>query len=219
MAKFQPILGDLRGSIGDNTFSINRGGAYVRRRATPVNRNTVRQQLVRTVFGTVSGKWALLTDAQRAAWALWASLNPVLNSFGMSKILSGQQAFVMLNTRVWLSTGAVVTSTPSALAPAALTTCTVTANTGTTLTLAFTPTPQGASNKVYVWMCPPSGAGRDPNQNQSRFAAFGAANTASPLTITTPFALVTGQVANIWVAVLGPDGQTSAFLKIRQVLA
>ncbi|MBA7658243.1 hypothetical protein ES703_66192 [subsurface metagenome] len=40
MAIIQPILGSLRGSIGDNTFSHNRGGDYVRRRVSPTNPNS-----------------------------------------------------------------------------------------------------------------------------------------------------------------------------------
>lgn len=218
MAIFQPILGDLRGSLGDNTFSANRGGSYVRRRAVPINRNTTRQQVVRVALGYCSTRWALLTDAQRTAWAGWASLNPVLNAFGASRILSGQQAFVMLNARVFLSTGSVTLTTPSALAPSGLITLTSTTNTSTAITLAYTATPLGGSQKLYVWMTPPAGAGRDPNQKQSRFAGFSAATAASPVVITTPFGLVTGQVTNLYVSIMGPDGQLSAFTKLRLVL-
>ena len=218
MAKFQPIHGDMLGSIGDNTWSVNRGGAYVRRRGNPVNRNTTKQQQIRTILGTVAGEWKNLSTAQRAGWAAWAALNPVVGAFGASRILSGQQAYVSLNARLYLATGVSTVTAPTGTAPAGLITVASSTNNATTITFTFTATPLGGSVKMYVSMCPPGSAGRDPNQKQARFVGFSAGTQASPVTFTTPFALTTGAVANFWISAMAPDGQLSGFLKLRVTL-
>lgn len=70
MAKFQPglIVGDIRGAAGNMKFNKNTFGNYIQTNVSPVNTNTVAQQLVRGRFGLSSQSWRGLTEAQRQAW-------------------------------------------------------------------------------------------------------------------------------------------------------
>jgi len=70
MAKFQPglIVGDIRGAAGNMKFNKNSSGNYIQTNVSPVNPNTVSQQLVRGRFGLASQSWRGLTENQRQAW-------------------------------------------------------------------------------------------------------------------------------------------------------
>ncbi len=99
MAKANPILADLRGSIAGNTWSRNRFGAYVRSKVSPVNPNSTRQNQVRTRFSNISTRWSdTLTSAQRTGWKNYADGTPLTDQFGNPKILTGNQMYVRTNT-------------------------------------------------------------------------------------------------------------------------
>jgi len=70
MAKFQPglIVGDIRGAAGNMKFNKNSSGNYIQTNVSPVNPNTVAQQLVRGRFGLASQSWEALTEGQRTLW-------------------------------------------------------------------------------------------------------------------------------------------------------
>jgi hypothetical protein len=104
MAKFQPILGNLRGSIGANCFAVNRYGAYVRFKQSPTQPNTQYQLNMRNLLMTLSKYWSTqLTEAQRVAWRAFAEQNPISDVFGQPQPLSGINAFIKLNTWKQLS--------------------------------------------------------------------------------------------------------------------
>lgn len=93
-----PVIAAGGGSLAGLTLSRNRGGIYLRARATPVNPATGPQTLVRTAFGNLSTQWQSLTDVQREAWTTYAINVPVTNSLGESITLTGHQMFVRNNT-------------------------------------------------------------------------------------------------------------------------
>lgn len=113
--KFRPTLADgASGSLGGMTASHNRGGYYFRTRSVPTNPNSIRQQAVRSNFGTLVQYWtATLTPAERAAWTGYADSTPVTNVLGDPILLTGQQMFIRSNT-VRLQIGAaIVVSAPT----------------------------------------------------------------------------------------------------------
>lgn len=97
--KFIPLLGtDLSGSLGGITASHNRGGAYFRNRAIPVNPNTVFQQAVRGFLATLTSLWNdTLTVAQRAAWDLYALNVPLLDPLGNPRNVGGLGMYIRSN--------------------------------------------------------------------------------------------------------------------------
>ncbi len=97
--KFQPLLGtDLSGSVGGITASHNRGGAYFRNRAIPVNPNTTQQQAVRGFLATLTSLWNdTLTPAQRDAWNTYALNVPLLDSLGNPRNVGGLGMYIRSN--------------------------------------------------------------------------------------------------------------------------
>ncbi len=97
--KFLPLLGsDLSGSLGAITASHNRGGAYFRNRAIPVNPNTVFQQAVRGFLASLTSLWNdTLTVAQRAAWDLYALNVPLLDPLGNPRNVGGLGMYIRSN--------------------------------------------------------------------------------------------------------------------------
>lgn len=85
----------VSGSIGLDTFSRNRFGAYTRRRTKPVNPNTVGQQNARSSFRTAVIAWInTLTPIERSAWETYAAGVPWLNKAGESVRMTGQNAWI-----------------------------------------------------------------------------------------------------------------------------
>lgn len=215
MAIFEGYLGEMSGSVAGCTWSRNKGGSYVRSRATPTNPTTIKQTAARSLLGSLSSSWGSLTAAQRTAWNDWASLNPVVNSLGISILLSGQQAYVGLNSRLVASGGTAAVNPPSVTGPLDLTTVTATATAATgAIVLTYTGTPLGAGLKLCLWQTLPQPAGVNPNRAQARLVGYTAAAAASPQTLTSPYPAAVGQRSNAWVCILDANGQVSAGLRI-----
>ena len=84
------IIAQASGSIGGLTFSRNRGGKYIRSRATPTNPNTTFQQIVRGFMAQLTSLWNnTLTQVQRDAWDLYAENVPLPNSLGEPRNVGG----------------------------------------------------------------------------------------------------------------------------------
>ena len=117
-----PMIGEARGSIGGQTFSRNRGGMYIRARATPTNTVTQARTLARALFATISSSWeTVLTPAQRSAWDAWAEFAPEaesLNKLGDTIRIGGKAAFQRINMRLAFAGLPQVTNTPDSNAPA-----------------------------------------------------------------------------------------------------
>lgn len=93
------LMAQASGSVGGLTASTNRGGAYFRRRSTPVNPRTPEQIAVRTGLSNIAGVWSqVLTQAQRDAWTLFGKNVPKVNVLGEARQQSGIAAFVAANT-------------------------------------------------------------------------------------------------------------------------
>jgi len=98
LIKFGGGVLDARGSIGGNTFSRNRYGAYVRSRVVPVNPQTGRQSAARAIMSTVSKNWFdALSDAQRTAWNDYAAAMPETNKLGETIHFSGFNQYCKSN--------------------------------------------------------------------------------------------------------------------------
>ncbi len=81
------------GSLRGITASHNRGGQYLRGRTIPTNPNTTRQVVVRNALRSGANAWIVLSSVNRAAWTVYASNTPVINSLGDSIFLTGQQMY------------------------------------------------------------------------------------------------------------------------------
>jgi len=137
-----PAAAAISGSIGGTTFSHNRGGAYIRRRAIPVNQQSDAQMVVRSAVSSMSMAWSELTLAQRLSWQTWAQSHPITNALGNQVTLSGHQAFVKLNTRLVVAAQTPISDPPLDVPPLALSSLVFSPDIGLAgFDLTFTPTP------------------------------------------------------------------------------
>lgn len=117
---------DARGSIAGNCFSRARSGATLKARIKGTNPISARQSIARVNLNQLVKAWQFqLSDADRLAWAAWASSNPVLNRFGQTVTQAGFNSFCQLNGTL------LAVTVPIALTPPASTTL----NTMTGLTI------------------------------------------------------------------------------------
>jgi hypothetical protein len=114
LLKLGPLVSDMRGSIGGTVFARNRGGVYARARVVGINPQTARQVAVRASLGDLAQLWSTtLTDAQRAAWELYAANVLIPNSLGEPRSLTGQQMYVRSNTLLLDTGGTRVDDAPT----------------------------------------------------------------------------------------------------------
>lgn len=97
---------DARGSVSGLTASVTRGGKIIKKKARPSNRRGLRNMRTRSILGYLARTWGGLDDAQRASWGAWAINHPGTDKFGDPFIMSGFNAYIMLNfNAVRLSNG------------------------------------------------------------------------------------------------------------------
>lgn len=91
------IIAAGSGSIGGCTFSRNRFGQYVRRRAVPVNPGSTQQTIMTAQLTALVARWKIITQSQRDGWTNYALNTPRTDALGNTIILTGQQMFIACN--------------------------------------------------------------------------------------------------------------------------
>jgi hypothetical protein len=202
----------MRGSIGGSTWSRNKGGMYVRQRAVPTNPNSVRQQAVRAIVATLSQGWATLSAAFQEEWRTYAQEHPVLNSLGQTIYLTGMDWFVKINSRLIDAGAASISEPPIGGGPGSLATIDATFASGTTISIAFTPTP-ATGNRLVTWCSLPQNLGTSPNFRQCRLAGYSALAPASPVVVTMPFTYQIGNRVVVYVSQMDATGLMGGYLR------
>ncbi len=111
-----PIVAEVRGSVGGQTFSRNRFGAYIRNRSVPVNPNSSRQQAIRNIMAFVVNFWSQqLGITQRDAWDVYAENITFTNSLGQSYKITGFNHFVRSNIARQIYGLSIVSDGPTVL--------------------------------------------------------------------------------------------------------
>ncbi len=191
-----PAVAAVSGSIGGTVFSRNRGGAYMRNRAVPVDPNTAYQIAVRAVLANQSQAWAALSDAQRQAWESWATQNTVTNALGNQIRLSGHQAFVQINSRLDFVDATTFSVPPITSAPLGLDSISLTSDIGTgTFEIAFTATPLAADVGLWYNAAIVSSAGIRYVKNLLRFAELTSSAETSPTDVEAAIAARLGTLS------------------------
>lgn len=182
MAKISPgpMAAAISGSMGGTTFAHNKGGPYIRARAIPTNPASAKQLNARARLSTYSQLWQTLTSAQRQAWQEWARQNPVVNTLGHVVQLSGQQAYIQLNTRIALAAGTAISTPPIIPAPPAFTAAAQDGDIGTGDTDLTFAAAVASGNMVWLIGAVLNSAGRAYVENLYRFVAVSTADQTSP---------------------------------------
>jgi len=220
-----PMIGAASGSVGGQTFSRNRYGAYVRTRAIPVNPNTVPQQNARSRLSTYSANWQTLTASQKISWNAWALQNPIINTLGASQTLTGQAAYVGVNTRLAQATDTAIDVPPLTPAPTSLVTLTGTWDIGLgNFQIDFTATPLAADDRLWCQAAVVFSPGITYVKHLLRVVSITAKAQATALDLQVPIeavfgSLQVGQTVHIWAAVFdSATGLLSVPLSVKGVV-
>lgn len=207
----------MKYSIANNTLLSGRadGNVYFRNHvirgfAMPANPNTAAQTTQRGNFGSLSGNWNSLTDAQRASW-LALTVN-VTDRLGHNVALSGKELYVALNRNLFNSGNAALTTAPtpaSPLSPASLSISNAQAG-GVEITYTATPIPAGTTYLVFATAQQTAGTYK-PSLSKYKLIAVLPAATASPQDITTEYENRFGQLSaggSVFVRVIAIKNST-----------
>jgi len=114
--KYSAVVSDAAGAIGGVVFSRGKGGAIARGRRKPINPRSTTQNTRRAIAAYLAKYWSNdLTAQQRLDWAAYAAGTSWTNKLGDSIQISGNAAFMRLNTLYWLRVGSVRAAAPTAM--------------------------------------------------------------------------------------------------------
>lgn len=180
--KYGAIVGQVSGSIGASTHGHNRFGNYIRQRSIPVQPDSGTQLARRATMAAQSSAWGSLTAAQRKAWSVWAENNPIVDTLGDKRILSGHMAYVACNARLRQIAVATSDSPPIIPMPVALVSLTTAASQATqVVTITFSASPVPANHALWITACKTPTASINYVKNLLRFVQCTAAAGGSPL--------------------------------------
>ena len=194
------------GSMGQVTASHNRGGLYLKQRVVPTNPKTSRQNTVRTLMAQLMVLWSsTLTEAQREAWALYASNVQVLDTLGVPRNITGVNHYVRSNLVILQAGGTRVDAGPTTFTlpePDGAFALSVSAATNQ-FSVVFTDTADIwdlADNYMILYCGQPQSAGvayfGGPWRYAGNFEGAVADHPTTPEVIDLPFVATEGQ--NIW---------------------
>jgi len=198
--KFGAMVLDARNKLDGLVYSKNTFGRYARVKVTPVNRMSQRQVLVRErLMGLALNYANTLTEEQRLAWREFAKVHPRIDVFGDQYTLTGLTMYESLNLVLGNSNDPPIDTPPNDLNVTAMTGITLTIATTPTFsaTIAFTPTPAGTKEKVYVFATAPLSTGKNYFKPYFRFIS------ASEKAVTSPFDISSAYVAKFGTPAVG----------------
>lgn len=179
------LIAPESGSLQGETASRNRYGQYRRSRATPVNPNSTAQGAVRGRMSVNAAAWRDLTDAQRAGWESLGLQLVRTDSLGQSYALNGFGAYCSVNNNNLAAGNAAVSDAPALVSPSTVATATITL-TAIAFSVAYTPTPLAAGQRLFVYCSPQRNAGRS-FEGDLRLIHVSAAAAASPANILAAY--------------------------------
>ncbi len=215
-----PLISQGSGSLAGLTFSRNRGGKYIRARATPTNPNTVFQQAVRGFMSQLTSLWNdTLTQAERDAWDLYAENVLIPDTLGEPRNVGGLGMYNRTNVPALQAGLARVDAAPTVFNIGDFTNPSIVSITAATniLSLAFTAADAWANETGSAMLVYTSRA-QNPTINffkgpyRLAGAILGDDTTAptSPAAITLAFNAEVGQRIFIKVNVIRLDGRYAA---------
>lgn len=197
--KFGAMMTDMRGKLGGQVFSRNRGGAYVRTKVTPTNPQTADQVEQRARLAQFSQAWRGLTEAQRLAWASVVSQWSTTDVFGDIVNPTGATLHTRLNMNIALAGGTAITTPPSPIGIDTPANISIVADaSSSSLSITFDPAAVPAGLAMIVEATPQMSPGIYNANNQFRIISVVEAAEASPYAAGPAYEakfgdLVTGQ--------------------------
>ena len=188
MAIFTPgiAVAAISGSVGGSTFSRNRGGQYIRRRAIPTRSTTSFATNAKARLAHASQEWQSLSAPQKLSWEQYADANPATNALGNQVTLGGAMMYSRFHTRADLAGQTPLVVPPIIAAPPSLESLSLVADVGAgDIIITYTATPLAAADRCWIRAAVVSSAGIQYVENLYRLTDLTVVASASPLTITT----------------------------------
>lgn len=193
------MVGQLSGKAGSTVASHGRFGSYFRTRNVPTNPNTPAQQRVRNWMTGLAQEWKTLPSLSIDAFDAYAASFSRTDSQGTVYYMSGFDAYCQVGMNVSNYAGVLTLpgAVPPNVNPPEIVTLTMTADSGGTLSLAYTVTPLAASTKLIVEATGPISAGRKfIRKSDYRQIFVSAAAAASPANILAAWEAKYGEITN-----------------------
>jgi len=213
MAKFMPMLGNIRGSFGGVTFTQCRSTKQVTKRKNPVNPQSRRQAVVRSIMSTVLSRWGSINPRRKKRWEVFAKDRAREDPVGNHYEVSGQQLFVGMNTMLLNvksnmredppKVGTKLPQGPGQSFVAAV------VNPNTVWLNGMVGPPAGG--RYVVWWSGQVGKTRNPGIGRSRWLWYSGTNPVGIQTAALPYNLPSGAKIKLWVANMDKYGQRSNF--------
>lgn len=205
LIKMAHIVAEARGSIAGTVFSRNAYGAYLRQKVTPVNKQSVSQQVVRQYIAQLASGWRALTAAQRAGWNQGAVNFTRTNIFGDSVQLTGFNLYMRLNKNLLDVGQTVIAAAPVPGAVDGFTSFSIVPDESTgDFEITFAPAIQAGSS-VLIFATAPLSAGKDFAKSELRQIEVIVSTDMSPYDITTSYVAKFGAL---------PPAGTKVFVQI-----
>ena len=212
------VVADIRGKVGNEVYSRNHYGAFVRSVAEWIQPNTQRQLDARDVMIFVGPAWSsTLTEQQRNDWRSYAQQHPRPNRWGEYIQTSGYNNFVRTNSYRYRDAQAIDFPDAPTSPPLHPPTFTFTADVlADTITITLPPAnydPPWAQLRLFLFAGKPVSQGRNFFNAPWRYAAsnlFNATWTTDPWTLASPWPIDAGK--RMWcylVAQHATEGQLS----------
>ena len=189
--KTSALIADIRGAVGGNVFTRNKGGLSVRSRIKPLNPKSTYQQARRALLSGAAAYWAVLTAQVRADWQAYAVNTSWTNRLGDSINIGGEAAFIRVATMLQLAGQGLPAAAPTAYGHASATIGTVTAITTTQIATLAEPVvgwdKDIDSDWLLVFAAMPQPASREMAPSRWRFMEAIEGDSVTPETF--PYAL------------------------------
>jgi len=209
---------DIRGKMGGNVFSRNKGGNYIRANVRPCNPRSPLQNQRRAHMAHLTKYWSnTLTPQERVDWIAYAAGTAWTNKLGEAITINGMAAFLRVNAVLGILDPTVHSAAPTATGHAGGVTFTFVAESDTTKIQVDEPT--GAFSKditdhrLLLFQGLPTEIGRIATPKGFRYIGLVAGNETTPptfpLELTSAYTMTAGQFITIKAMFVDEDYRVS----------
>ncbi len=111
--KTSSLIDQLKGSIGNTTFSNSRMGPFARTKVNPVRSSFTNVNSIQMWYSRIAAGWRLLSQSQKLAWQSKISQYTFLDKFNNPYTPSAWQLFLTLNMRIFGISASIITVAPN----------------------------------------------------------------------------------------------------------
>lgn len=220
--KMGSIVTDMSGKLGGHVYAKNKGGNYVRTKATPSNPQTPAQMSIRGIFASISSGWSALTDAGRESFNGFVSSYGRTDIFGDLRNPTGKALYQRLNNNLAISDQALLSA---CVAPIVVPFANLVGANASVAGADFNATLDGVTtgSKVLIFATPSLSKGTKFVKNRLRLIKISAGAIAGDFDFKADYvskfgALTAGANIYVGVKVINANGQSSPIETIKAVV-